>query len=89
MLWCMRRTNIYLDETQTAALDERARMSGISRAEALRRLIDDSIGERSHDVESDLAAIEASFAILADVDDDVPARGPDARAEHLDRIWRR
>ena len=35
----MRRITVYLDEEQTAALDERARAEGISRAKLIRRII--------------------------------------------------
>lgn len=80
----MKRTNLYLDEAQTAALDEIAGAQGISRAELVRRLIDRGIRARSADVADDLAAIEASFGVLSG--EGVPARTPDARAEHLERV---
>jgi Ribbon-helix-helix protein, copG family len=80
----MKRTNLYLDERQTVALDEIARAQGISRAELVRRLVDRSLETDSGDLDSDLAAIEASFGVLADAA--VPARGPDERAAHLARI---
>jgi hypothetical protein len=82
----MRRTNLYLDERQTAALDELARMQGISRAEVVRRLVDRSLTEEPADLESDLAAIESSFGVLADVQ--FASRTPDDRAAHLERVRR-
>ena len=44
MMWCMKRTNIYLAEGQADALDRAARAAGISRAELIRELIDRAIG---------------------------------------------
>ncbi len=86
MLRRMRRTNIYLDEAQTAALDAIASAQGISRAELVRRLVDRGVSAAPSDVEADLAAIEESYGVLAG---DEPAhRGPDARAAHLERISR-
>jgi hypothetical protein len=82
----MRRTNIYLDEDQTAALDTIARAEGVSRAELVRRLVDRGISAAPSDLEADLAAITASFGAL--VADEPPERGPDERAAHLDRVSR-
>jgi hypothetical protein len=82
----MRRTNIYLDDAQTAALDAVARAQGISRAELVRRLVDRGVSAAPSDLEADLAAIDDSSGVLAE---DAPVRrGPDARAAHLDRISR-
>lgn len=86
MMWCMQRTNIYLTEEQTRALDDIARVEGASRAEVIRRLIDRSLGGNQGDVEADLAAIGSTAGVLSDVD--APERGQDARAAHLDRVWR-
>lgn len=80
----MRRTNLYLDERQTSALDRAARAEGISRAEVVRRLIDRSLAAELDDIDSDLALIEASFGVLPDAIT-VP-RAPDERAAHLERI---
>ena len=44
MMWCMKRTNIYLAEGQAAALDRAAQAAGVSRAELIRELIDRAIG---------------------------------------------
>lgn len=82
------RTNIYLEAKQSAALDDAARARGISRAELVRQLIDRGIGpDAAVDLEADLAAIDASFGVLGDVDafQDV-ARGPDARSRHLENM---
>lgn len=87
MLWCMKRTNLYLDEGQTAALDEVARGQGISRAELVRRLVDRGIEARSADLGADLAAIQESFGVLGD--EQFTGRGPDGRTAHLDKMRRR
>jgi Ribbon-helix-helix protein, copG family len=84
----MRRTNIYLAEEQSAAVEDVARARGISRAELIRQLIDSGLsGTGSADLEADLAAIDESFGILSD-SGDFPARGDDDRARHLDRVAR-
>lgn len=80
----MRRTNIYLADDQCSALDELARSSGISRAEAVRRLIDEAIASDRRDLQGDLAAIEESFGTLGE--DAVFDRGSDERARHLEGI---
>ncbi|CAN5418785.1 ribbon-helix-helix domain-containing protein [soil metagenome] len=79
----MRRTNVYLDDAQTVALDEIAHGQGISRAELVRRLLDRGISSSSVDQEADLTAIVDSFGVMAH---DVSDRGPDERAAHLDRL---
>ena len=88
-MWCMQRTNIYLGESQSAALDELARSQGISRAELIRQLIDAGLGSAgTADVDADLSAIRESFGVLSD--EDVPlGREPDERARHLERVARR
>jgi len=83
----MRRTNIYLGEEQTAALDRLAKQEGISRAELIRQLLDRVLANADDSLAADLCAIDDSFGALADID--VPARGHGAREEHLGRIWRR
>jgi hypothetical protein len=82
----MQRTNIYLDERQCALLDELAASEGVSRAELIRRFIDRALAGKDEDLARDLAAIEGSFGVLADMKP--PGREPDARAGHLDRLWR-
>lgn len=85
MLWCMRRTNIYLDETQTASLDQLAGQQGVSRAEIIRQLLDRALNSAGDDRATDLLAIADSFGVLRDVES--PDRGPAEREEHLDRMW--
>ena len=79
----MHRTNIYLDEAQTAALDELAADEGISRAEIIRRLLAEGLAGRARDLTVDLAWIEASFGV-ADVA--APDRSPGRREQHLDEL---
>jgi hypothetical protein len=86
MMWCMRRTNIYLDDAQCEALDRLAADEGRSRSELIRDLIDRGLGLTTGSLDDDLAAIEQSFGALQDID--VGTRGHDARSEHLDRVWR-
>jgi len=86
-MWCMKRTNIYLDEAQTAALDRLAEQEGVSRAELIRQLLDRVLANADESLASDLHAIENSFGALRDID--VPARGNGEREEHLARVWRR
>jgi hypothetical protein len=81
----MNRTNIYLDEGQARSLDEAARAQGISRAALIRRLIDRGLDQSDSDLESDLAAIEASFNVLAG-DEDFLDRGGDERSRHLEKV---
>lgn len=86
----MKRTNIYLDERQTSALDDLARAQGLSRAEVIRRILDRAIdAEPADEVAAQVAAIEESFGVLRDGDEDeFVVRGPDERSRHLDRIAR-
>lgn len=82
----MTRTNIYLEDRQTAMLDRIASGEGVSRAEIIRRLLDRALVGRDDDLAADLAAIDESFGALAD--GDLPARGAGDREEHLARMWR-
>ena len=85
MMWCMKRTNIYLAEGQADALDRVAQAAGVSRAELIRELIDRAIGGHpGADLVADLAAIDGSFGILAG--QDAFAREPDERMSYLDRL---
>lgn len=86
-MWCMQRTNIYLEDAQTEALDRLAADEGISRAELIRRMLDRGLVGRDEDLAGDLSAIEASFGVLRDLE--VQSRGRDARDRHLDEMWRR
>jgi Arc/MetJ-type ribon-helix-helix transcriptional regulator len=85
-MWCMRRTNIYLDEEQTASLDRLAEQEGVSRAELIRQLLNRALAGADDNLASDLKAIEDSFGTLRDLD--VPGRFPGDREEHLSRMWR-
>jgi metal-responsive CopG/Arc/MetJ family transcriptional regulator len=87
MMWCMKRTNIYLGEEQTAALDRLAAQEGVSRAEVIRQLLDRVLASSDDSLVSDLRAIEDSFGALRDVD--VPVRGRGGREEHMARLWGR
>lgn len=85
MMWCMKRTNIYLAEGQAAALDRVAQAEGVSRAELIRELIDRAIGGHpGADLAADLAAIDGSFGILGEREEFSRAR--DQRADYLDRL---
>lgn len=82
----MKRTNIYLGEDQSAALDAMARAQGLSRAEVIRELLDRELnGAGAADLDADLIAIDGSFGVLGD-DDAFLERGPDERAAHLNRV---
>jgi 3-methyladenine DNA glycosylase Mpg len=81
----MKRTNIYLAEGQAAALDRVAEAEGVSRAELIRALIDRAIGGNpGADLTADLAAIDASFGVLADRESFSRAR--DGRMDYLDGL---
>lgn len=86
-MWCMRRTNIYLNEEQTASLDRLAEQEGISRAELIRRLIDRVLTGDDASRDADIAAIEDSFGTVRDLE--TASRRAGDREEHLARIWRR
>ena len=81
----MNRTNIYLEEEQARSLDEAARAQGISRAALIRRLINRGLNQSDGDLESDLAAIEASFNVLASAKEFLE-RGADERSAHLEKV---
>lgn len=82
----MRRTNIYLDEEQCDRLDRAAGEAGVSRAELIRRVLDGWLAASAADEDADVAAIDASFGVLHETP--FVERGPDARAAHLDAVWR-
>jgi hypothetical protein len=81
----MRRTNIYLDPEQCAALDRRAAEEGVSRAELVRRLVAQGLVGGQRSLETDLQAIRESFGVLRG--GAAPARGPGGREQHLRRVW--
>jgi metal-responsive CopG/Arc/MetJ family transcriptional regulator len=86
MMWCMTRTNIYLEDRQTTMLDRLASEEGVSRAEVIRRLLDRALAGRDDDLAADMAAIDESFGALED-EVEAPARGAGDREEHLARMW--
>ncbi len=84
----MRRTNIYLEERQCRALELRAKREGVSRAELVRRYVDEGL-ERPDvvDLEGDLAAITATAGAWKDrAPQELPRRGD--RTEVLENLWR-
>jgi hypothetical protein len=82
----MKRTNIYLDEGQSAALDQMARTKGISRAELIRQFVDQSLSRSgAADLDADLTAIRDSFGVARDEDFSL-GRGFDERSRHLSRM---
>jgi hypothetical protein len=85
MVRCIHRTNIYLTDEQVAQLDRRARAEGVSRAELIRQLLDRLLRSESDRLSADVAAIDASFGMLADVDLELD-RADGARGAHLRRI---
>lgn len=83
MMWCMQRTNIYLEDRQTAVLDRLAAEEGISRAELIRRILDRAL-QGSDDRDADLARLD--FAFGATVEIDLPQREPGDRERMLDEL---
>ncbi|MGH7911080.1 MAG: ribbon-helix-helix protein, CopG family [Candidatus Dormibacteraceae bacterium] len=83
----MRRTNLYLDERQTAVLDAMAREADVSRAEVVRRLVDRAANGSQADPQRDLDAIDESFGIAPDFA--MPDRLLGERDRYLNGIWRR
>lgn len=84
----MHRTNIYLTDEQRAQLDARARAEGVSRAELIRRVLDQALGGEADRLTADLAAIEQSFRALGAGTLTVDRRDG-AREEHLARLFAR
>ena len=83
----MQRTNLYLEERQTRALDQLAVEAGVSRAEMVRRILDRALAGGDDALTADLGAIDISYGCLASVELDSPVREPDERAEHLAELW--
>lgn len=83
----MKRTNIYLDEVQTASLDRLAEQQGVSRAEIIRQLLNRALTSADDNLAADLQAIDDSFGAAQEFDS--PVRGPGGREEHLAQAWRR
>lgn len=84
MMWCMQRTNIYLADRQTVALDRLAADEGVSRAELIRRIIDRALQGGDGDVAVDLARLDVAFGGVVEIE--LPDRAPDERARHLDEL---
>ncbi|CMA80083.1 CopG family transcriptional regulator [Mycobacterium tuberculosis] len=82
----MKRTNIYLDEEQTASLDKLAAQEGVSRAELIRLLLNRALTTAGDDLASDLQAINDSFGTLRHLDPPVHRSG--GREQHLAQVWR-
>lgn len=87
MFRCMQRTNIYLEESQTQALDTLARSEGVARAEIIRRLLDRALAGEADTQVAAMAAIEASFGCVTDDELALPDRGKDPRDEYLRQRW--
>lgn len=60
----MRRTNIYLSETEQAALDARAALEGSSRSDVIRSIVDRELN-LSEDADLDAALLRAAGEIAA------------------------
>jgi hypothetical protein len=63
----MRRTQIYLTDEQDRLLSERARDQGLSKAEVIRRLLDERLGAGSNQERAE--AIRRTAGVLADYPD--------------------
>lgn len=83
----MQRTNIYLEDRQTEALDKLAKVAGVSRAEMLRRMLDRGLAGEADALTADLAAIDLSFGCLGEVELDLPVRDPDVRDTYVRKTW--
>lgn len=65
----MQRTNIYLSDEQQRVLSARARTEGISKAELIRRILDEALGLRTT-AASRLEAVNATAGIWSDRTDE-------------------
>ena len=68
----MKRTQIYLDESQDQRLERRARSEGKTKSALIREAVDDYLGRRSRKAEVK-AHLDDSFGALPNIE--VPARG--------------
>ena len=84
MVWCMRRTNIYLEDRQTEALDRIASQLGVSRAQVVRDIVDRTLGGEDRDIAAGIDAINRSAGALAGMER--VERGPDTRQILLDGL---
>jgi hypothetical protein len=79
---------MYLTDGQRSRLAARARAEGVSEAEIIRRILDEAL-DLAGDREAQVAAIEETAGILADMPDwpewlaAVRGRGADARLREL------
>jgi hypothetical protein len=80
----MQRTNIYLEDRQTAALDRLAADEGISRAELIRRIIDRSLSGTGDDQASDLVRLDLAFSGAIDIE--LPDRTDGSRERRLEEL---
>ncbi len=87
MVRCMQRTNIYLEDRQTTALDELAAAQGVPRSEVVRRFIDAGLAARDAEQAHALLAITESFGALRDDDVKDAERSLTERDAHLQRLW--
>jgi hypothetical protein len=79
----MQRTNIYLEDRQTVALDRLAAEEGISRAELIRRILDRAL-QGADDVVADRARLDVAFGSVVELE--VAGREPGARERMLDAL---
>ena len=84
-MWCMQRTNIYLDQAQVEALDGIAGKDGVSRAQVVRRLIDRGLAGAGQDTDALVNAIFSAGGTCKDVE--LSGRGSSQRQEYLDQLW--
>ena len=61
----MHRTNIYLSDEQQRVLGARARTEGVSKAEIIRRILDEALGLRMSTADR-LEAVQATAGIWSD-----------------------
>lgn len=80
----MQRTNIYLEDRQTVALDRLAADEGVSRAELIRRIIDRALQGGDGDVVADLARLDVAFGGVVEIE--LPERGVDSRERYVDQL---
>ena len=80
----MQRTNIYLAERQTEAMDILASQQGVSRAEVVRQLIDEGLYRRPT-ADAVQSAIAESFGVMRDAS--LPDRDGTQRDQHIEKLW--
>lgn len=75
----VRRTNVYLTETEQAALDARAAVEGSNRSDVLRSIVDRELNIGEEDDELD-AALSAAAEQIAKRARSLSSRDPDLRS---------